>query len=162
MNYPHIHLLLNHIPVLIPLFALPVLLWGIIKKQQQFTRLAYIAFVVAALVTAPVFHSGEEAEDVIELIAPDSKSFIHAHEDAAEWARISVIVTGLFSIVGLFLSLRKNSNPAWLMYAILALALSTTGTMAWTALTGGEIRHTEIRADADTLSNLDRVDRDDD
>ncbi len=148
MNFPHIHLLLNHIPVLLPLFAIPVLLWGIVKKQQQFTRLAYIAFIVGAVVTAPVFYSGEEAEDVMEEIAPDSKSFIHAHEDAAEWARISMIVTGLFSIVGLFLSLKKKSNPSWLMYTVLMLSLATTGTMAWTALTGGEIRHTEIRADA--------------
>jgi len=29
--------------------------------------------------------------------------------------------------------------------------LATAGTMAWTALTGGEIRHTEIRADTGPL-----------
>jgi uncharacterized membrane protein len=148
MNYPHLHLLLNHIPVLLPLFAVPVLIWGIVKKQEQLTRLAYIAFIVAAVVTAPVFYTGEEAEDVIEEIAPDSKAFIHDHEDAAEWARISVLVTGLFSIVGLFWSVKKKSNPTWLMYTVLVLSLVTSGTMAWTALTGGEIRHTEIRADA--------------
>jgi len=33
------------------------------------------------------------------------------------------------------------------MYTILVFSLATTGTMAWTASTGGEIRHTEIRAD---------------
>lgn len=147
MNYPHLHLLLNHIPILLPLFAIPVLIWGIVKKQEQLARLAYIAFIVAAVVTAPVFYAGEETEDVIEDIAPDSKSFIHDHEDAAEWARISVIVTGLFSIGGLFWSIKKKSNPTWLMYTVLVLSLVTSGTMAWTALTGGEIRHTEIRAD---------------
>jgi uncharacterized membrane protein len=154
MNFPHIHLLLNHIPVLLPLFAVPVLLWGIIKKQDSFIRLAYIAFIVAAIVTAPVFHSGEEAEDVIEEIAPDSKPFIHDHEDAAEWARISVILTGLFSIGGLFWSMKKKSNPTWLVYSVLVLSLATSGTMAWTALTGGEIRHTEIRADAGPVGTM--------
>lgn len=148
MNYPHIHLLLNHIPVLLPLFAIPVLLWGIIKKQDSFIRLAYIAFIVAAIVTIPVFQSGEEAEDVIEELVPESRSWIHDHEEAAEWGRNSIIVTALFSVVGLVFSIRKKMNPNWLVYLVLVLSLATAGTMAWAALTGGEIRHTEIRADA--------------
>jgi uncharacterized membrane protein len=147
MNYPHLHLLLNHIPVLLPLFAIPVLLWGIFKNQEYFTRLAYIAFIVAAIATVPVFYSGEEAEDVIENMTPDSKAYIHNHEDAAEWGRVSVIITALFSVVGLVLSFRKT-NLKWLVYLVLVLSLATVGTMAWAALTGGEIRHTEIRADA--------------
>ena len=48
MNLAHIHLLLNHIPVLASAFGFGLLLFAMISPNDRFQRLALIVFVISS------------------------------------------------------------------------------------------------------------------
>lgn len=165
MDAVHIHLLLNHIPVIGSLFAVVLFVFSIIRKNYELKRLSLVLFVLAALVAVPVYLTGEPAEEAVENLAGVSHSILEQHEDTAQIAMILLAVTGALSLLGLFLMKGGKELARWLVLALLASSAAAGVLMARTANLGGQIRHTEIRADnADvrqTESKGDATDHDD-
>jgi len=145
MNAAHIHLLLNHIPVIGVLFALVLLVVGQAMRSPAVRNAALAAFAALALITLPVYLTGEPAQKVVEQMPGVTKAAIEEHEDAALFALIAIEVLGVLSIATLVLLDRAPHVAQRLMPVCLALAVVTTGIMAWTANLGGRVRHTEIR-----------------
>ena len=54
MNQTHIHLLLNHFPIIGTLIGSCLLLWGIIKKNGHTKSIAAFLLAVMALIAIPV------------------------------------------------------------------------------------------------------------
>lgn len=146
MNFAHWHLLLNHLPVLGTAFGTLVLLTALLKRSDELKRLSLWVFVLAALAAVPAYLTGEPAEGVIERLPNVAENLIERHED---WALISLVatsLTGALALVGWFVYRKAERLPQWLSAGALALALVTSGLMAWTANLGGQIRHPEIVA----------------
>lgn len=143
MNPTYIHLLLNHFPIIGTLIGSGLLLWGVIKNQDNLKKSAAVILVLMALIAVPVFLTGEPAEESVENIQGISEQMMEMHEDAAKIAIILMAVTGAASLIALFMSVRKKA--ANLVYIIaLVLSLLTFAAMARTGYYGGRIRHTEI------------------
>ena len=123
MNFAHLHLLLNHIPVLLPLFVLPVLLYGILKKNSSLVRLSLLGFVISGLMVWPVYATGEEAEEVVENMAGVEHDYIEEHEEAAEWTKLSLSILGVLSLGALVWSRKKPDLPALALYVLLILGV---------------------------------------
>ena len=66
MDASHIHLLLNHFPILGTLIASGILLWGIYQKNHAIKMLAAALLVAMALIAIPVYLTGEPAEETFE------------------------------------------------------------------------------------------------
>ena len=147
MNLPHIHLMLNHVPVLGTLFGLVLLAWGIMRRNGALQRAALLTFTVVALVAIPVYLTGEPAEEAVEHLAGTVDSAIDPHEDAALISFIAMELLGGLALGALLLS-RTRFNPALVVRGALAVAIITGGLMAWTANLGGRIRHGEVGAGA--------------
>jgi uncharacterized membrane protein len=145
MNWPHIHLMLNHVPVLGTLFGLALLAWGLWRRNDSLQRAALFTFVAVAVVAIPVYLTGEPAEDAVENLVGTAESAIEAHEAAALLSFIAMEILGALALGALALS-RTRFNPALVVRGALAIALLTGGLMAWTANLGGRIRHGELRA----------------
>ena len=62
MNQAHFHLLVNHLPIIVPIIGVVVLLSGIIFRSEIVKRVAYFVFIIGALATLPSMLSGEGAE----------------------------------------------------------------------------------------------------
>ncbi|HEU5261192.1 MAG TPA: hypothetical protein VFU41_07185 [Gemmatimonadales bacterium] len=148
MNWAHIHLLLNHVPVLGTIFGLALLAYAVFKRNDDLKRLALGMFVVVGLLALPVYFTGEPAEETVEHVVGDSKSFVKAHEAAALVSLIGVELLGLIALVGLYLSRGGRPLSAKITRATLVVSLVAAGLMARTANLGGQIRHAEIRAEA--------------
>lgn len=147
MNPAHVHLMLNHIPVLGAMFGLALLAWALLRRNEALERVALGTFVVVALAAVPVFLTGEPAEGVVEHLAGTAEPAIKAHEDAALVALIAIAGLGVFALTMLLL-FRKRAFPRPLAGAALVFALATAGWMAQTANLGGRIRHAELGAQA--------------
>ena len=145
MNWPHLHLILNHVPVLGTMFGLALLVWGSWRRNISLQRAALVTFALAALVAIPVYITGEPAEEAVEELAGVAESAIEAHASAALVALIAIELLGVLGLAGLFLS-RWRVNSTIPLRAALAVAVVTAGLMAWTANLGGRIRHSELRA----------------
>jgi uncharacterized membrane protein len=144
----YIHLLLNHIPILGSIFALCLLLSGIIAKNRSLIHAGLVTAIIAALFAIPVLLSGEEAEHNVERMPGISYDAIETHEDHAQPAFWSLIMAGAIALGTLMASL-KNPNPTRLLYYIsLLLLVVSVVLMIRTAQSGGKISHPEIRPSA--------------
>ena len=146
MNLTHLHLLMNHLPVLGVPFGLLLMCAGILRHSDELKKAALLAFVIAALVTLPVYFTGEPGEERIENLPGVTEAYIERHEDRAMFSLISVAVLGLVSLIAMVRRHRNLSAPA--LPLVLALAVISTLSLGLTASAGGEIRHTEIRQPA--------------
>ena len=147
MDLLHLHLLLNHVPVIGLILVTLLLAYALLKRSKEVQKLSLWAFVLLALVTIPVFLTGEPAEEVVENLPGVSKPVIESHERAALIAFIAIEVVGGAALILSLLS-RRLGKMKWTGTLILALAVTASGLMGWAANLGGQVRHSEIRAGA--------------
>jgi hypothetical protein len=150
MNAPHLHLLLNHIPVLGTLFGAGLLGFAQWRKNEALRKAALVVFVLGAILTVPVYLTGEPAEDAIMSLPGISETLIDAHEGAAKFAFVGILLLGVASLGTLAGSSRAKLLPSWWSNALLVASLVVAGLMAWTANLGGQVHHPEIRPDFPT------------
>ena len=144
MNDAHLHLAINHFPLIAPIIALIVLVYGFISKSEQIKRVSYLIFVIGALSTIPSFKSGEAAEEVVEDMKEIQESYIEDHEEAAETFAVLSYVLGGFALIGFWASNKNLPLAKVFSFVIFFIALTTIFFGKATGTTGGEIRHTEI------------------
>lgn len=152
MNPAHVHLLMNHIPVIGVGAGLLLLTYAVMKKSDEMTRVSLASFVVFALVAIPVYLTGKSAEGIVEDLPGVSEAIIENHEAAAVISLLSIEILGVVALAGLILSRRSNTTLKWFAASSLAISLVVAGLMGWTANLGGQIRHTEIRAGASSAT----------
>jgi uncharacterized membrane protein len=145
MNLTHLHLILNHIPLLGTFFGAALLLLGLIRRSSELKATAMATLVLVAAVTVPVFLTGEPAEEAVGSLAGVSKPLIEKHERAATVALGGTSVLGMVAVAGLVPFFRQRRTPKWIGVTILIGSMGVGGLMAWTATLGGQIRHSEIR-----------------
>ncbi|HEU0014120.1 MAG TPA: hypothetical protein VFQ45_10575 [Longimicrobium sp.] len=144
MSTVHLHLLLNHVPVIGTLIALLLLAYAALRRDDGLARVSLAMFAILAIVALATFLTGEPAEEAVEELAGISERAIETHEEAALLSTIALGVVGALSL-GTLLWFRRRALPNAAAVALLFLALVPAGTMAWTANLGGQIRHSEIR-----------------
>ena len=88
--------------------------------------------------------SGEGAEHQLEDLPWFNKDLFHEHEEAADWAWVTLAVAGVAAAAALF---RMRRGKEARLETGITLVLLTVGfaATAKTALDGGQIRHEEVR-----------------
>jgi hypothetical protein len=145
LNWAHVHLILNHFPVIGVLGALLVFGYGLVRRSDEVKLLGLGLFVLIALITIPVFLTGGAAENVVKNLPGVTESFIGTHEEMAMLALILMELLGVIAVGGLFLFRKSGGLPQWYITLVLVVALAAAGVVGLTANLGGQIRHTEIR-----------------
>lgn len=147
MNFAHVHLLLNHIPIVgIPL-ALVFLIYGICLKHQPSKRFALLVLVFLALMVLPVYLTGEPAEEVVEHLPGVTESFIEPHEDMAVISLILTLTAGATACLAIWFQ-KDQKKSRLLNLAVTAIATLAALSLLYTANLGGKVRHTELRYDS--------------
>jgi len=145
MNDAHLHMVVNHFPIIGTIFGLGILVTGMILKNNSVKNTAYILFAVAAIFAAFSMGTGEGAEELVEDMPNIGHQIIHEHEEIAEKFAIILYVTGFFGLVSLFTSYKKYRFATLFSFITLALAIVAGVLTKSVGTSGGEIRHTEIR-----------------
>lgn len=147
MSVVHLHLLLNHVPVVGALVGVALLLYAVMRRSSEIGKVALALFAVLAAVSVAVFLTGEPAEEIVENLSGYSQSITEEHEELARIAMIVMVGFGILAI-GALVYFRRKLLPRWLAAASLLVSLTVGGLMAATANLGGQIRHSEIRSGA--------------
>ena len=149
MNFAHLHLLLNHIPVIGSIIGFGLFFVSLIEKNGSLRRASLIVFAAIALVAIPAFVTGKGAQLMIKGKPGISDDFMQRHEGAAMLALWFVEVTGALALAGLWQLHGRRCTARWNVLAVLIFSLLTMGLMVRTGNTGGEISHAEVRASQD-------------
>lgn len=152
VNVPHLHLLLNHVPTVGTVIGLGLFLLSFVRRNDHLRHASLEVFYFIALAALPVYLTGVAAQQMIAGRPDVSTAAITAHHDRALLAFIFVEITGFVAWVALW-QFRRLSRPAdWTSPAILLLAVLTLALMTGAASVGGEIRHPEIKLDANAIT----------
>lgn len=146
MNGAHFHLMVNHVSLFALLMATVVFALSIRRKSPELRVVATSLFVIAGIFAWIGVESGEMAEDVVKTLGGDTESFIHQHEQAAEWALRSGTLVALLAIALEWAVRKKKKFAKWIQWALLLFAIHGCTVFAATSFLGGQIRHTETRA----------------
>lgn len=145
MDWTHLHLALNHVPVLGTPFVLGFFLWSWWRGQAVTLRFCLWLFVVLAVVSIAIKFTGDFAAEKLQTNPAFDKALIEQHEQSADQATTGVFLMGIAAALSLSLSRRGRPTPKWSLGLLALLALVTFALMARTANFGGHIRHPEIR-----------------
>lgn len=148
MNGAHLHLLSNHLPIIIPIVGLLILLAGVFLKLEVLKRAAYSLIILGALSAVVASSTGEEAEEVVEKISGISEQYIEEHEEAAETFSALLYALGGISLLGFWASWKEKSFSKSIALVTIVFSFVVLFFAKQTGTTGGEIRHTEIRSDS--------------
>jgi uncharacterized membrane protein len=145
MNDAHLHMVVNHFPIIGSIFGLGILLTGIILKNNSVKNTAYVLFIVAAVFAAFSMGTGEGAEEMVEDMPNVGKEIIHEHEEIAEKLALLLYLLAAVSLTGLILNLKNHSKAKLISFIALIVAIGAVYISTLVGTSGGEIRHTEIR-----------------
>jgi hypothetical protein len=146
MDAAHLHLMINHLPIMGTPLVAGLLFWGLIRRSRDVLRAALGAAVIVAVLSYPVFLTGEPAEEQVEDAPWMQERLIHEHEERAEAGLIAILLTGALGAVVLWQSRAGGNVPTSTASLTLAGLVVSAGLFGWSALAGGLIRHDELRA----------------
>ena len=145
MNDAHLHLLVNHFPIIGSIFGLGILITGMILKNNSVKNTAYILFIVTAIFAAFSMGTGEGAEELVEDMPNIGKSIINEHEEIAEKLALILYLLAAVSLTGLIMNIKNHSKAKFISYVAVIVATVAVVISTLVGNSGGEIRHTEIR-----------------
>jgi len=151
MTLPHIHLLLNHWPIIGAFVGLFLFLVAFFANSDDLKQTSLAFFTILALLTLPPYMSGDVANEVLKQSNPAAvpKDLVSTHQGAAWLSLVFMEITGAVALLGLW-QFSRMSRPApgpvarWNFAVVLCLSIVTAGLMMVTGNTGGAIRHPEI------------------
>lgn len=144
MNEAHLHMVVNHFPIIGLFFGIGILSFGILKKQTILINTAYVMFIICMIMAKATMMTGEGAEEIVEELGI-SHDIIHIHEEIAETFMKVLYGLGILAILGLIVNFKKHTKAAIVSYIVLILAIGAAVLSKNVGTSGGEIRHTEIR-----------------
>ena len=108
MDLVHVHLLLNHFPVIGLVLGLLLFIFAFVQRSNELKKVSLGIFVLLAILSIPVYFSGEPAEKSVENFPGVSESIIEQHEDAALVALSGLIILGIVSLIAILLTLEDK------------------------------------------------------
>jgi hypothetical protein len=149
----HIHLAINHVPIIgLAVACLPVLI-GILFHSRGALASGLLAVILCAGTMPFIIETGEEAYEsfVDGSISPGmdvaGKAAFREHSHRANFTAPVVYAAGILSLVALLALIKFPRQAAWIGWAVLVGSALSIALSVWTAEAGGRIRHSEFRSE---------------
>jgi uncharacterized membrane protein len=144
MNTAHLHLMVNHLPIVGLCFAILLNFLAVFVKNDELKKLSCWFFILVGLLSVLPILTGDGAHEIAATYPGINNDRIENHETFAYIFFYGLLMIGLLGIAALWYS-RKNAallkkfNRITLVVALLLMILAYQ-----TGKTGGNIRHPEI------------------
>ena len=144
MSNIHLHLILNHIPVITTFLSFIVTSWGFFANNSDIKKVGLTGYIISGILIIPVFLSGSASENMVKMIPEISTVFLYEHQEAAYLTLLLTGILGLLGILGYIMELFKINFSKVFIPVLLIYSFVTIASMTYTAYLGGNIRHTEL------------------
>ncbi|MDX1438825.1 MAG: hypothetical protein R3284_02875 [Rubricoccaceae bacterium] len=158
MNGAHLHLLLNHFPIIGVIFACGIGGFALMISNQAVLRVALWLIVLSGALALPTYLTGEPAEEIVEEFGANH-DFLEAHEDMGKLAAIGTGMVGALALFGL-IWFRKKEISRLFSVLVLAAAVFVGGLLVYTGNLGGKIMHPELSS-GQPVGSVEQYDDDD-
>ena len=144
MNWPLIHIQINHFPIVLTILGSVALLLALFVRQRTIWLYALATLTLAGLSVGPVYFAGDQAGDAVEHTWYIVHDAVNTHEDAAIFALIWILLMGVASAYTWWRMVKREPlglPPTWLRVVVAVLAAFGVSTVIRTAYLGGKIVH---------------------
>jgi len=150
MNNAHLHLLLNHFPIVGNVLSILLLIWALIRNKKELMQLALAFSVVVGFFGYLADFTGDGAKEQVWNMEGFSKMAIHDHIQAADASLNFLYATSVAAIIAYYLIWKNKKAAKLFIYLTLILSLVSAFFLYRTGYLGGLIRHPEIEKVSDT------------
>ena len=147
----HLHVALNHIPIIgLAVACIPVLI-GILFHSRAALASGLLAVILCAGTMPAIIETGEAAQEsfVDGSIEPGmdaaGKEAFREHSGRANFTAPIVYAAGILALAALITLIKFPRQAAWGSWAVLLGVAFSIALSIWTAEAGGRIRHPEFR-----------------
>ena len=156
MNAAHLHLLINHLPIVGSFIGFLLIFYSsIIQKNSSNLKAGLIILSLSCVIILPTYLSGESAEHIVEHFDGVSHESIEEHEEIADLGLYCALFVSVLSMITYFAIRRKNDKSNILTNTTLFTGAALTVLFIIIGHTGGEIRHPEI--EQNTESSIEKL-----
>ena len=143
-NGAHVHLLVNHIPVIGFLGIVIGLAIATRSPSLHVKKFVLLATFLVGISALSSYFTGDSAEEIIENFQGVNKNLIREHEEWALKATILAMVTAFAAGIGWILQVRQPESLKKSVPFVLVLSIAAAILMVLAAHEGGKIRHPKI------------------
>ena len=144
MNWPYLHTLVNHFPIVLTVVGSAVLVLALITRGRGVWLYALATLTLAGLSVYPAYFTGDEASDAVRNTWYIVRSMVREHSQSADWALVTVLIMGAASAYAWWRMLKRDIGalpPVWLRWLVSLLAALALSVVVRTAVLGGRIVH---------------------
>src|SRR5690348_14533171 len=148
MNWPYVHTLINHFPIILMVVGTAVLILALIVRRRAVWLYALATLTLAGLSVYPAYFTGDQAADAVRNTWYIVRSTVDEHDAAAGFALASVLLAGAAAAYTWWRMVRREVTalpPVWLRVVVAVIAIWATSVVARTAYLGGQIVHDSPR-----------------
>ncbi len=145
LTVAHLHLLINHVPILGSIFITILYIVALIYRNAFLQKVSLWFLVAVALCTPITYLSGDKAIPGVQGLPGVSEQMIHMHEYAAKFGLLLMFITGILALGSAIFYRKQPKLPRLLLTVILVVLLINSAVFAYIGLLGGQIHHEEIR-----------------
>lgn len=157
MSPLHIHLAVNHVPLIGLAFSFLLLEWGVYSESLEMRRAALAGLLLSVLGGMAAYLSGLAGEELAEKMLGVPEALIERHEEAGGWALAGLATLGLVSGWGLWRLRWTGLAPRGLWPAAAGLALACLALLGRASWLGGQVRHPELQPDWKQYRGVERI-----
>jgi hypothetical protein len=144
VNWPYVHTLINHFPIILSTVGTAVLILALIVRRRGIWLYAVATLSLAGLSAWPAFFTGDQASHALRGTWYIVQSMVREHDQAAGFALWSLLIVGAVSAYTWWRMLKREPTllpPVWLRVVVTVLALWSLSVVTRTAYLGGQIVH---------------------
>lgn len=141
----HIHLLVNHFPILGAYFIIVMFIIALLFKNVFLQKVSLWFLVGTALFTLIAYKSGDGAKSAVQGMPQVSDPMIQAHQQAALYGLIVMFFAGCIALGGIILYSKKPTLPLYFRISVMVILVISVVVLTYVGFLGGQIMHPEIR-----------------
>ena len=144
MNWPYLHILINHFPIILTVVGSAALVLALITRRRAVWLYALATLTLAGLAIYPVYYTGDEASHAVRDTWYIVRDMVKEHDQAAGFALASILIMGAVSAYTWWRMLRRDVTglpPVWLRVVVAVITAWALSVLVRTAYLGGKIVH---------------------
>ncbi|MFQ5888865.1 MAG: hypothetical protein ACE5JR_02305 [Gemmatimonadota bacterium] len=126
MNWPYLHLVTNHFPIILAIVGAVAMGAGKASGRDSLMRYGAISLVLAGLTAPVVYITGRQAEETVGSLWYAAEAAIEEHEELGLWALLGALASGVTAAGWLYRGGRLLGSLTTIVAAATAIILLAT------------------------------------